>query len=228
MVLAPQAFLLNVSGPAAAADFTNNGKAGLVVGNVVLLNKAGSVPPTPAPTTTALSALPNPATAGQTVTLTATVTSTTAGSITGTVTFLDGSTSIGTGNVGAGGVAMLQTSTLSVATHSVTAKYSGDSNFAVSTSTPVTVTISAPTKAATSTAITASPNPAATGANVTLTATVTSQTAGPITGTVTFLDGSNSIGTEALARTVSQPCKPHHYQREHTQSRRCMAETRTS
>ena len=198
MVLAPQAFLLNVWGPAAAADFTNNGRAGLVVGNVVLLNKAGSVPPTPAPTTTALTALPNPATAGQTVTLTATVTSTTAGSITGTVTFLDGSTSIGTGNVSAGGVAMLQTSTLSVATHSVTAMYSGDSNFAVSTSPPVTVTISAPTKAATSTAITASPNPAATGANVTLTATVTSQTAGTITGTVTFLDGANSIGTGSV------------------------------
>ena len=74
-----KAFLLNVWGPAAAADLTNNGKMGLVVGNVVLLNKAGSVPPTPAPTTTALTALPNPAVAGTTVTLTATVTSTTAG-----------------------------------------------------------------------------------------------------------------------------------------------------
>ncbi|MGA8306621.1 MAG: FG-GAP-like repeat-containing protein [Candidatus Acidiferrales bacterium] len=194
MVLAPQAFLLNVWGPAAAADLTNNGKMGLVVGNVVLLNKNGAVPPNPAPTTTALTALPNPATAGQSVTLTATVTSSSAGAITGTVTFFDGATSIGTGSVGVGGVATLQTTTLSVAAHSITAMYGGDSNFAVSTSPLVTVTISGPTKASTSTAVTASPNPAAAGANVTLAATVTSQTAGMITGTVTFLDGANSIG----------------------------------
>ena len=199
MVLAPQAFLLNVWGPAAAADLTNNGKMGLVVGNVVLLNKAGSVPPTPAPTTTALTALPNPATAGQTVTLSATVTSSTAGSITGTVTFLDGSTSIGTGNVGAGGVATLQTSTLSVATHSITAKYGGDANFATSSSTAVSLVINpAASQAPTSTALSASPNPAASGATVTLTATVTSTTAGTITGTVTFLDGANSIGTGSV------------------------------
>jgi hypothetical protein len=199
MVLAPQAFLLNVWGPAAAVDLTNNGKMGLVVGNVVLLNKAGSVPPTPAPTTTALTALPNPATAGQTVTLSATVTSSTAGSITGTVTFLDGSTSIGMRNVGAGGVATLQTSTLSVATHSITAKYGGDANFATSTSTAVSLVISpAASQAATSTALSASPNPAASGATVTLTATVTSTTAGTITGTVTFLDGANSIGTGSV------------------------------
>ena len=198
MVLAPQAFLLNVWGPAAAADLTNNGKMGLVVGNVVLLNKAGSVPPTPAPTTTALTALPNPAVAGTTVTLTATVTSTTAGTITGMVTFFDGATSIGTGNVGAGGVATLQTSTLSVATHSLTAKYSGDTNFATSTSTSVSLVINATTKAATTTALTAMPNPAVAGAVVTLTATVTSTTAATITGTVTFLDGASSLGTGSV------------------------------
>ena len=151
-----------------------------------------------ATTSTALTAAPTSGVSGTNITLTATVTSTTAGAITGTVTFLDGATSIGTGSVGAGGVATLHTTTLSVAAHSITAMYGGDSNFAVSTSTPVTVTISAATKAATSTAITASPNPAATGANVTLTATVTSQTAGTITGTVTFLDGANSIGTGSV------------------------------
>jgi hypothetical protein len=199
MLLAPQAFLLNVWGPAAAADFTNNGKAGLMVGNVVLLNKNGVTPPVKGTTTTALSAAPNPAAAGATVTLTATVTSTTAGTITGLVTFLDNGTSIGTGNVGAGGVATLQTSTLAVGVHPITASYGGDTNFDASTSTPATtVTITAAVQAATSTALTASPNPAATGVTITLTATVTSMTAGTITGTVTFLDGANSIGTGSV------------------------------
>ena len=199
LVLAPQAILLNVWGPATALDLDGDGKQDLIVGNVVLLNKNGSVPPVKAATTTALGAAPNPATSGQTVMLTATVTSTTAGVITGTVTFFDGANSIGTGSVGAGGVATFETSALSVATHSITAQYGGDANFSGSTSTAVSLVInSAAGKAATSTALGAAPNPAAAGATVTLTATVTSTTAGAITGTVTFLDNGVSIGTGSV------------------------------
>ena len=170
---------------------------GLVVGNVVLLNKAGSVPPTPAPTTTALTALPNPAVAGTTVTLTATVTSTTAGTITGMVTFFDGATSIGTGNVG-GGVATLQTSTLSVRLPAHGEDTAGEIEFRH---------VHLDLRFARHTTHHESrhyhgahpmPNPAVAGAVVTLTATVTSTTAATITGTVTFLDGASSLGTGSV------------------------------
>jgi Bacterial Ig-like domain (group 3) len=46
---------------------------------------------------------------------------------TGTVTFSDGSTTLGSSSV-AGGTASLQTSALSVGTHAITASYSGDAN----------------------------------------------------------------------------------------------------
>src|SRR5262249_10497149 len=53
---------------------------------------------------------------------------------TGTVTFSEGSTVLGIGNVDALGQASFSTSTLSTRTHAITATYNGDSNFASSTS----------------------------------------------------------------------------------------------
>jgi sugar lactone lactonase YvrE len=50
-----------------------------------------------------------------------------------TVTFLDGSTSIGTGTL-SGGVATLTTTSLAPGTHSITATYGGDTNFSSATS----------------------------------------------------------------------------------------------
>jgi hypothetical protein len=66
------------------------------------------------------------------VILTATVGSST-GTPSGTVVFSDGVTSIGTGNV-SGGVATMTVSSLGSGTHSITAAYSGDSNFSAATS----------------------------------------------------------------------------------------------
>jgi YVTN family beta-propeller protein len=91
-------------------------------------------------TTTDLSADNNPAAVGQAVTFTAGVSSTTAGAITGTVTFLDGATSLGSGTLVAG-AATLTTSALALGSHSITAVYSGDANFGGSTSTVVTEVI---------------------------------------------------------------------------------------
>ncbi len=54
----------------------------------------------------------------------------------GTVTFFDGSTSLGNAVALSGGQASLTVSTLSVGTHSITAKYSGDSNDSQSVSQP--------------------------------------------------------------------------------------------
>ncbi len=87
----------------------------------------------------------NPSTAGQSLTFTATVSVSApgAGTPTGTVAFLDGTTSLGAPVQIASGVATLATSTLAAGSHSVTASYSGDSNNAGSTSPAVTETVTA-------------------------------------------------------------------------------------
>jgi hypothetical protein len=96
-------------------------------------------------TATALTASPNPSTPGQLVTFTATVTVTSGtGTPTGTVTFKDGGTTLGTGTVGVGGVATFATSTLSSGSHTITAVYGGDTNFAGSTSAPLVEQVGAP------------------------------------------------------------------------------------
>ena len=90
---------------------------------------------TAAPTTTALTSSVNPSTFGQAVTFTATVTS---GSTVnaGTVTFKDGATDLGAPvTVNASGQATFSTSTLAVASHTVTATYNGTGAFQESTST---------------------------------------------------------------------------------------------
>ena len=98
----------------------------------VTLEPGGSInlPPVQAATTMALTSSADPSVFGQRVTFTATIGSdgSTATSATGTVTFDDAGTSIGTGSV-SGGTATLSTTVLSPGTQTVTAFYSGDSNF---------------------------------------------------------------------------------------------------
>ena len=96
-----------------------------------------------ADTTTTLDAVPSTANLNQNITLTATVTSGNSGIPTGTVTFLDGTSSIGSSSLSSG-VASLSTSALAAGTHNITAQYSGDSNFngSVSSVTSVVVTAS--------------------------------------------------------------------------------------
>ncbi len=79
---------------------------------------------------------------GQAVTFTAQVNST-GGTPSGTVQLLDGTTSLGTITLSSGS-ATLTTSTLGVGNHSIVAVYSGNSNFAPSTSSAVSLTIPAP------------------------------------------------------------------------------------
>jgi sugar lactone lactonase YvrE len=78
----------------------------------------------------------NPVLVQNGITLTATLTSG-ADTPTGTVTFLDGATALGTGTL-SGGVATISTSSLTVGTHLITAAYSGDTNFLAATSSPTT------------------------------------------------------------------------------------------
>jgi hypothetical protein len=93
----------------------------------------------PAATTSAVVASGNPSIWGQSVTFTATVsvTSPGAGTPTGTVTFKDGSTTLGTGTlqlVGSLDQATFSTTGLSVGSHTITAAYNTDGNFLSSTS----------------------------------------------------------------------------------------------
>ena len=83
---------------------------------------------------TTLSTSSGVATTGNPVTFTAQVTSA-AGVPTGTVTFMDGSTVLGTATVSANGSTMLTLSNLPTGVLSLTAVYSGSTNFATSTST---------------------------------------------------------------------------------------------
>ena len=87
-----------------------------------------------ASTTLGLGSSANPSTLGQPVTITASVFPATGSGETGTVTFFDDGTVIGSGSV-SNGQATLTTATLPLGTGSVTATYGGDGNFAGSATT---------------------------------------------------------------------------------------------
>ncbi|HKO57006.1 MAG TPA: Ig-like domain repeat protein, partial [Thermoanaerobaculia bacterium] len=101
-------------------------------GNDVVLTAIGA-------TTTALGSSVNPSSPGQNVTFTATVTG---ASPTGTVTFFDGSTPLGTIPLTGNG-AQLSTAALVPGSHDITAQYSGDANNLPSTSNVVVQVVSA-------------------------------------------------------------------------------------
>lgn len=158
------------------------------------------------PTTTTIASNLNPSTYGQAVTLTATVLSG-GPTPTGSVTFKNSATTIGTANL-SGGMAQLTKRNLPAGTDSVTATYGGSSLSGPSTSSPLNQLVH---PATTSTTITSSLNPSALGQAVTFTATVKSPTA-PVTGTVTFTSGSTTLGTIALSNakaSVTTSTLPH-------------------
>jgi len=135
----------------------------------------------------------NPSIYGNSVTFTATVAPLTA---TGTVTFMDFGTTIGTGTL-SGVQATFSTSTLTGGTHSITAVYSGDTNYSGSTSTVLSQTVN---QAPTTTSVLSDSNPSIYGSSVTFTATVSPSTA---TGTVTFMDDTTVLGTGILSGGVT-------------------------
>jgi hypothetical protein len=148
-------------------------------------------------TTTALTSAPNPSVFGQSVTFTATVTPAAAGTPTGTVTFKESATTLGTGTL-SNGTASFSTAALNVGGHTITSVYGGDANFAVSTSPGFVQTVN---QGADATAVTANPNPSTSGQSVTFTATVTptAPAAGVPGGTVTFKDGPTTLGAGTLS-----------------------------
>lgn len=159
--------------------------------------------PATIPTSIALAASPNPSITGQPVWLTATLTPTdwNSGDPTGTVT-VTLTTSSGqkstlfNGPLPSVGWLVFTTTALPQGADSVTATYSGDSNYSGSTSAPLTQQVNPPPpEITTSIALVASPNPSIFGQPVWLTATVTPAdwTAGDPTGTVTFTSGNVTL-----------------------------------
>ena len=151
-------------------------------------------------------------TAGSPVVLTAAVTGL---SPSGTVAFRDGQivlcAAVSLAASGTSTIATCRVDTLTPGVHSITAAYSGDSNNAASTSQAIGVTVS---PNPTTMSLVAAPDPVAAGQALTLTATVSAGnvptsrgvpaqsgaagTAPAPTGTVTFYDGADAIGTRPL------------------------------
>lgn len=139
---------------------------------------------------------------GEPIELTATI-STDAPSVgmpTGTVTFRENATVIGTASLDADGQAILSVDGLSAGLHTLYADYSGDLNRQASTGT-LDLTVA---PAATNLAVTASSDPSSYGEPVTLAAQVdvvapgTDAVTGAPTGTVTFREGANVLATTTL------------------------------
>ena len=113
----------------------------------------GKISPVRDPTATTLTVSPSTIIAGQTVTFTASVagTAVTTPTPTGTVTLFNNSTDVatklGTITLGTNGSGKFTTSSLAAGQYSVTATYSGDTNYEVNTSTPQSLTVN-PTVAA--------------------------------------------------------------------------------
>jgi hypothetical protein len=111
------------------------------------------------------------------------------------VTFKDGGAVLGTATLNGSGQAPFSTTNLTAGTHSITADYSGDTNFLTSSSSPLSQTVN---PASTTTTLISAPNPSLVGQPVTFTATVGSSTGGIATGTVRFQEGKTVLGSSAL------------------------------
>lgn len=172
-----------------------------------------------ASTTTTLSGSPNPAAVGQNVTFTATVNSTTSGTPTGTVSFFDGSTQIGSSSLSSG-VAAFSTSSLAAASHIVTAVYSGDSNFNGSTSSGFSETVNAANFSLSSApltpttiqdggsarwTITINPTGGLNPSTVNLTCSVTPVVTAPVNCSAGPITVSGGVGTATLSVTSEAP-----------------------
>lgn len=130
----------------------------------------------------------NPSSYGDSVRFTATITP---GTPTGTVTFFDSLTSLGSVSLSSGS-AFIVRANLTAKTHRMRALYNGDSNFLTSADSILQVV----NKATSSVIVLSSVNPSSYTEQVTFTATVTPSLA---TGSVEFFDSTTSLGTSAIS-----------------------------
>ena len=124
------------------------------------------------------------------------------GTATGTITFKNGTTTLGTASIDSTGTAELQTTALAAGSDSLTAVFPGDASFLASTSSALPLTVVP--------AITAISTPSlqpglfvTAGTTVTMSVSISVHSAGAApTGSVSFLNGSTIIGTVPLAGTA--------------------------
>jgi Bacterial Ig-like domain (group 3) len=179
-----------------------------------------SVSITQASTATTVTSTPASVATGGTATLTAIVATTSSGvAPTGTVQFMNGSTPIsgtvtytptnGSTTANASLKATLSVTFSNAGAQTITAKYSGDTNYATSTSTAITVNVGGGTQATTTT-VTSSATSISAGGSVTLTAKVTGTTNnGPgVTGSVQFMNGSTLLGSGQCGPTAGTSSTP--------------------
>ena len=157
----------------------------------------------PSASATSLSLSSSSTNTGASETLTATVKSAGVSVTGGSVTFLDGSTSLGVVALNSSGQATYSSTTFAAGTHSLTANYGGDTSYLASTSSASTLTVTVPTLQSTLT-LTTSAATSTQGLPLELVATAAAGAApGPAapTGTVTFTDGTTTLGTASLDPT---------------------------
>jgi hypothetical protein len=116
----------------AVTDLNGDGAPDVVIGGTSRTWVQMNSTPLPGSTTGIASSL-DPSVNGDSVTFTAAITSDAQCAATGTVSFFDGGTELGTSPV-SNGEATLDTSGLAVGDHAIIAEYSGDANHAASTS----------------------------------------------------------------------------------------------
>jgi len=154
-------------------------------------------PPPQTATTTTLAASATSVAQGASVVFTATVAPVSGnGTPTGTVSFLDGTTAMGTATLNSAGVATYSTSSLPVGSNSVTATYQSNSNFAASTSSPVSVTVAVTQSQSPDFAFTANTGSVAVGVGK----------SGTVTLTVTPQNGFNQAVTFSCSGAANISC----------------------
>jgi hypothetical protein len=170
--------------------------SGLSSPNYIVTFVSGTLSVVRGGVTVAVSTSPAPSGLNQPMTFTASVAAAApaAGTPTGTVRFFDGPTLLGSSTLSAGSVSFT-TAGLAAGVHTIQASYDGDGSFLPGTgSASHTVNSAAGTPSIT---IASNRNPSSVGQSVTLTATL-SMSAGAVSGTVQFYDGSSLLGTSTI------------------------------
>jgi hypothetical protein len=149
---------------------------------------------TGADSVTSVTASPNPATLVQAVRFLVSVRAAQGTAVpTGTVTFTEGGSALGSATLDASGKGSFSLSTLALGPHTITASFSSTGNFNPSSASVNELV----TVIATNLVLSVSPNPAAVGQPVTIQASASTSSPIPY-GTVTFFDGSAVLGTGSV------------------------------
>ncbi|MCR8643863.1 Ig-like domain repeat protein [Paenibacillus sp. N1-5-1-14] len=171
----------------------SDGSANIIVPSNTIVQNVSSTNTS----STTLSSSNTNSSVGQNVTFTAYVSGSGGGTPTGSVTFKDGSTTLGTSNLSSSGYATLSTSNLSSGTHYITATYNGNSYYRTSTSSSLTQYVGG-TNSNSWVSLSSSKSSASYGEWVTFTAKVSGYGNGTPSGRVTFMEGSTTLGYENL------------------------------